>query len=55
MISSHITNKEVSKQKILYPMRYMVMRMSIGYDIHNKFNNHNLYILLIIFVRHIQS
>ena len=36
MISSHITNKEVSKQKILYPMRYMVIIMSIGFNIHDK-------------------
>ena len=25
MISSHITNKGVSKQKVLYPMGYMVI------------------------------
>ena len=36
MLASHITNKEVSKQKILYPVTYMVRRMSIGYDIHDK-------------------
>ena len=36
MVSSHITNKEVSKQKILYPIRYMVIIMSIGYNIHSK-------------------
>ena len=36
MISSHITNKEVSKQKILYPMRYTVIVMSIGYYMHDK-------------------
>ena len=25
MIASHITNKEVSKQKVLYPIGYMVI------------------------------
>ena len=36
MIASHITNKEVSKQKVLYPTGYMVIIMLIGYNIHNK-------------------
>ena len=36
MIASHITNKEVSKQKVLCPMGYTVIIMSIGYNIHDK-------------------
>ena len=36
MIASHITNKEVSKQKVLYPIGYTVIIMLIGYNIHNK-------------------
>ena len=36
MIASHITNKEVSKQKILYPIGYTVLIMSISYNIHDK-------------------
>ena len=31
MISFHITNKEASKQNVLYPIGYMVIPMSIGY------------------------
>ena len=31
MISSHITNKEASKQNVLYPIGYMVITMLIGY------------------------
>ena len=31
MISSHITNKEASKQNVWYPIGYMVITMSIGY------------------------
>ena len=33
MISSHITNKEASKQNALYPIGYMVITMSISYTI----------------------
>ena len=36
MIASHITNKEVSKQKVLYPIGYMVIITSISYNIHDK-------------------
>ena len=36
MLSPHTTNKEVSKQKILYPMRYMVMILSNGYNIYDR-------------------
>ena len=31
MISSHITNKEASKQNVLYPIGYTVITMLIGY------------------------
>ena len=31
MIASHITNKEVSKQNVPYPIGYMVITMLIGY------------------------
>ena len=31
MISSHITNKEVSKQNVPYPIGYMVITKLIGY------------------------
>ena len=31
MISSHITNKEASKQNALYPIGYTVITMSISY------------------------
>ena len=31
MISSHIINKEVSKQNVPYPIGYMVITMLIGY------------------------
>ena len=31
MISSHITNKEASKQNVLYPIGYMVITVSISY------------------------
>ena len=31
MISSHITNKEASKQNALYSIGYMVITKSIGY------------------------
>ena len=36
MIASHITNKKVSKQKILYPIGYTVIITSIGYNTHDK-------------------
>ena len=31
MIASHITNKEVSKQNVPYPIGYTVTTMLIGY------------------------
>ena len=31
MIASHIINKEVSKQNVLYPIGYTVITMAIGY------------------------
>ena len=31
MTSSHITNKEVSKQNVWYPIGYIAITMSIGY------------------------
>ena len=37
MVSSHITNKAVSKQKVLHPMGYMVIIMPIGYNMHDKY------------------
>ena len=36
MISSHITNKEVMKQNILYPIGYLVRSISYGYMISNQ-------------------
>ena len=39
MISSHITNKEASKQNVLYPVGYMVIMVSISYMI-SKYSLH---------------
>ena len=36
MISPHSNNKEVNKRKYSIPMKYMVITMSIGYNIHDE-------------------
>ena len=36
MISSHITNKEVMKQNILYPIGYLVRSILNGYMLSNQ-------------------
>ena len=51
MIASHITNKEVNKQKILYPMGYTVIMMSISYNIHDK----QTFIIIAYHITHLQD
>ena len=53
MIASHITNKEVSKYKVMYPMGYTVIIMSISYYIQWQVNIHNHHTLCNILASYI--